>query len=141
MSFFQKGLSPKFSFIIHSLTNISLFIPLSFFLYSVQNHGFSLFFFLVYSFPSDSLYGFEFGNELYGRVDPSLLAQDYIKLKSLLVKYWPDESKRPKLIGPDYASGHIAEPGITTFLQASGEQRANDKHAFVFLFFHFSVVP
>ena len=46
------------------------------------------------------VYGFELGNEKCGP-PPALFANDYHALHELLVKYWPDRSTRPLLIGND----------------------------------------
>jgi heparanase 1 len=46
------------------------------------------------------IHGFELGNEKCGP-PPALFAADYHNLAALLVKYWPDKSSRPLLIGND----------------------------------------
>ncbi|XP_065843791.1 uncharacterized protein [Oscarella lobularis] len=47
------------------------------------------------------VYGFEFGNELQSKIDPSYMADDYITIRQMINELWPDSSTRPWLIGPD----------------------------------------
>eukprot|EP00759_Apiculatamorpha_spiralis_P054971 PhF_6_TR708/c0_g1_i2/m.1168/K07964/HPSE; heparanase len=47
------------------------------------------------------LAGFEFGNEVQTEVNPVTLANDYLTLRRLLNKYFPDDATRPILVGPD----------------------------------------
>jgi len=68
-------------------------------------------------FPSSNLWGFELGNELYDRVDYSVLAADYITLAALIEKYWPNEENRPKFLGPDY----YHHSGINQFLESPAQ--------------------
>eukprot|EP01116_Phalansterium_solitarium_P007948 TRINITY_DN2103_c0_g1_i1.p1 TRINITY_DN2103_c0_g1~~TRINITY_DN2103_c0_g1_i1.p1 ORF type:complete len:501 (+),score=113.45 TRINITY_DN2103_c0_g1_i1:1643-3145(+) len=67
---------------------------------------------------SSALYGFELGNELTTKADPTTIGHDYIAVRALIDKYWPDASSRPKLIGPDL---NPDQPYLATFLSIANQ--------------------
>eukprot|EP00045_Choanoeca_perplexa_P003552 m.31844 g.31844 ORF g.31844 m.31844 type:complete len:570 (+) comp12107_c0_seq1:2-1711(+) len=48
-----------------------------------------------------TFYGFELGNEQNNDYHPEQEASDFVILQDLIVSLWPDESHRPKILGPD----------------------------------------
>lgn len=69
------------------------------------------------------IFGFELGNEQNAKYTGSKIAADFGVLQKLLARLWPDEARRPVLVGPDPHSYHTASPKsaewLAEFLEAT----------------------
>jgi len=69
------------------------------------------------------IWGFELGNEDQSQVDdyPEIYASDFGVINTLVTKYWPNATIRPKLYGPDPQKN--AEWGLQQFLMQVQKQK------------------
>lgn len=73
----------------------------------------------------DVLFGVELGNEQNSEYSGEVMANNFEILYNLTIELWPDESKRPRLFGPDphsYHDGKSVNGWLGDFLDAAGKR-------------------